>query len=138
MAETANTRDKLFNQAGQASLQGTRRAPFAQAQRGHRGYQLGQRRPAEERARLGRNTPFPVGPSPGPLVDNAAVLGRQEQFVSTFTDKLMTYALGRAVEYYDQPAIRSIVADAKAKDYRFSSVVLGIVNSTPFQMRRTK
>jgi hypothetical protein len=68
----------------------------------------------------------------------AAIMGRQEQFVSTFTDKLMTYAIGRAVEYYDQPSIRSIVADAKAKDYRFSSVVLGIVNSTPFQMRRTK
>ncbi|MSV34481.1 MAG: DUF1592 domain-containing protein [Bryobacterales bacterium] len=67
-----------------------------------------------------------------------ALMGRQDQFVSTFTDKLMTYALGRAVEYYDQPAVRGIVADAKAKDYRFSSVVLGIVNSTPFQMRRTK
>ncbi len=67
-----------------------------------------------------------------------ALLSRPEMFVSTFTEKLMTYALGRGVEYYDGPAVRKIVADAGAKNYRFSSVVLGIVNSTPFQMRRTQ
>jgi len=66
-----------------------------------------------------------------------ALMGRPELFVSTFTEKLLTYALGRGVEYYDAPAVRQIVADAQAKDFRFSSVVLGIVNSTPFQMRRT-
>jgi hypothetical protein len=67
-----------------------------------------------------------------------AVLSRPELFVSTFTEKLLTYALGRGVEYYDAPAVRNIVADARTKNYRFSSVVLGIVNSTPFQMRRTQ
>ena len=67
-----------------------------------------------------------------------AVLSRPELFVSTFTEKLLTYALGRGVEYYDAPAVRNIVADARTKDYRFSSVILGIVNSTPFQMRRTQ
>ena len=63
---------------------------------------------------------------------------RKEQFVSTFTEKMMTYALGRGVEYYDAPAVRKIAADAKAKDYKFSSVIVGIVSSTPFQMRRTQ
>jgi len=67
-----------------------------------------------------------------------AVLSRPELFVSTFTEKLLTYALGRGVEYYDAPAVRNIVADARTKDYRFSSVILGVVNSTPFQMRRTQ
>ena len=66
-----------------------------------------------------------------------ALMSRPDLFVSTFTEKLLTYALGRGVEYYDAPAVRNIVADAQAKDFRFSSVVLGIVNSTPFQMRRT-
>ncbi|MSV34745.1 MAG: DUF1592 domain-containing protein [Bryobacterales bacterium] len=67
-----------------------------------------------------------------------ALLARKDQFVSTFTEKMMTYALGRGVEYYDAPAVRKIVADAKAKDFKFSSVILGIANSTPFQMRRTQ
>jgi hypothetical protein len=66
-----------------------------------------------------------------------ALASHPELFVSTFTEKLLTYALGRGVEYYDAPAVRQIVTDAQAKDFRFSSVVLGIVNSTPFQMRRT-
>jgi len=52
------------------------------------------------------------------------------------TDKLLTYALGRGVESYDAPAVRAIVADAAAADYRFSAIVLGIVRSAPFQMRR--
>jgi mono/diheme cytochrome c family protein len=67
-----------------------------------------------------------------------ALLSRPELFVATFTEKLLTYALGRGVEYYDAPAVRKIVQEARAKDFRFSSVVLGIVSSTPFQMRRTQ
>ena len=51
------------------------------------------------------------------------------------TEKLLTYALGRGVEYYDAPAVRAIVRDARRNDYRFSSLVLGVVNSAPFQMR---
>ena len=65
-----------------------------------------------------------------------AVLNRPELFVSTLTEKLMTYALGRGLEYYDAPAVRDITRRARTEDYRFSSIVLGIVNSTPFQMRR--
>jgi hypothetical protein len=66
-----------------------------------------------------------------------ALMRRPEQFVQTFTEKLMTYALGRSVEYYDMPAIRAIVRDAARDNYRFSSIVMGIVKSAPFQMRKT-
>ena len=67
-----------------------------------------------------------------------ALLSRPELFLTTFTEKLMTYALGRGVEYSDAPAIRKIVRQAQAKDSRFSSVVLGIVDSVPFRMRRSQ
>jgi hypothetical protein len=50
----------------------------------------------------------------------------------------MTYALGRGVEYYDAPAVRNVVREARTSDFRFSSFILGIVNSTPFQMRRSQ
>jgi mono/diheme cytochrome c family protein len=65
-----------------------------------------------------------------------ALLRRPDLFVNTVTEKLMTYALGRGLEYYDAPSVRAIVRDARGTDYRFSSLVLGIVNSSPFQMRR--
>jgi hypothetical protein len=58
------------------------------------------------------------------------------QFVRTVTEKLLTYALGRGVEYEDMPAVRSIVREAGKNNYRFSSVVLEIVRSEPFQMNR--
>ena len=67
-----------------------------------------------------------------------ALLSRPEQFISTLSEKMLTYALGRGVEYYDAPALRAILEDAAPDDYRFSSLVLGIVNSKPFQMRRTQ
>jgi hypothetical protein len=66
-----------------------------------------------------------------------AVLNRPDLFVTTLSEKLMTYALGRGLEYYDQPAVREITRRARTEDFRFSSVVLGIVNSTPFRMRRS-
>ncbi len=50
----------------------------------------------------------------------------------------MTFALGRGIEYYDAPAVRKIVRDAEKDDYRFSSLILGIVKSVPFQMRRAE
>jgi len=65
------------------------------------------------------------------------LLRRPEQFVSTLTENLLTYSLGRSIAYYDAPAVRAIVRDAARSDYRFSSLVIGIVKSTPFQMRRT-
>jgi hypothetical protein len=67
-----------------------------------------------------------------------ALLRHPELFVTTTTEKLLTYALGRGVEDYDAPAVRGIVRAARGDDYRFSSLILGIVNSTPFQMRRSQ
>ena len=64
------------------------------------------------------------------------LVGRSDQFVQTLTEKLLTYALGRGVEYHDMPAVRGILRDAAATDYRFSSIVLGVVRSVPFQLRR--
>jgi hypothetical protein len=55
--------------------------------------------------------------------------------VSTATEKLLVYALGRGVEYYDQPAIRKIVREAASGDYRWSSIIVGITKSVPFQMK---
>ena len=67
-----------------------------------------------------------------------ALLGRPELFVTTVTEKLLTYSLGRGVEYYDAPAIRKIVREARPEDYRLSTLILGVVNSAPFQMRRSQ
>jgi hypothetical protein len=64
-----------------------------------------------------------------------AIVARPENFVGTMTEKLLIYALGRGVESYDRPAVRRIVRDASRDGYRFSSLVRGIVHSTPFQMR---
>jgi mono/diheme cytochrome c family protein len=76
-------------------------------------------------------------PVAGPVDLRRALLRRPEQFVQTVTEKLMTYALGRSVEYHDMPAIRQIVREAARDNYRFSSLVMGIVKSAPFQMRKT-
>ncbi len=65
-----------------------------------------------------------------------ALLKHQDQFVNTMTEKLLIYALGRGLEYYDAPAVRRITRDAGAQGYRFSALVLGVVRSVPFQMRR--
>jgi mono/diheme cytochrome c family protein len=67
-----------------------------------------------------------------------AVLKYPDVFATTFTEKLLTYALGRGVEMSDASAVRSIVRQARSNRYRFSSFISGIVNSTPFQMRRTQ
>ena len=67
-----------------------------------------------------------------------ALLARPELFVTALTENLMTFALGRGVEYYDAPAVRKIVKDAEKDGYRFSSLILGIVKSAPFQMRRAE
>jgi hypothetical protein len=67
----------------------------------------------------------------------ALLLERREQFPRTVTEKLLAYALGRRVEYYDRPAVRRIVSNAEAQDFRWSALILGIVKSPAFQMRRT-
>jgi mono/diheme cytochrome c family protein len=72
----------------------------------------------------------------GPAALQSALVAQKEQFVRSVTAKLMTYALGRGMEHYDAPAIRGIVRGA-APGYRWSSIILGIVKSPPFQMRRS-
>jgi hypothetical protein len=62
-------------------------------------------------------------------------LSRPKLFAGRVTEKLLTFALGRGVEYYDAPVIRKIIREAASDDYRFSSLILGIVRSQPFQMR---
>lgn len=66
-----------------------------------------------------------------------AILGRQELFVRTLAEKLLTFALGRGVESYDAPAIRKIIRESAKDDYRMSSVILEVVQSRPFLMRKT-
>jgi mono/diheme cytochrome c family protein len=75
-------------------------------------------------------------PVSGPVDLRRALMKRPDQFVQTLTERLMTYALGRSVEYYDMPAVRKIVRDSARDNYRFSSIVMGIVKSEPFQMRK--
>jgi hypothetical protein len=64
------------------------------------------------------------------------LLSRPDQFVQALTEKLMVFALGRAVEYHDMPVIRGIVRDAAAKDYRFADLVKGVAHSAAFQQQR--
>jgi hypothetical protein len=71
----------------------------------------------------------------GPSELRAALLRYSPQFVRTFTERMMTYALGRGVEYFDMPTIRTIVRDAEKRDNRFGAIVMGIINSPAFQMR---
>jgi hypothetical protein len=68
----------------------------------------------------------------------SVLVARQEQFVGTVSERLMSYALGRGIEYYDRPTVRRIVRDASRDGFRWSSVVIGIVSSPSFQMRRTE
>jgi hypothetical protein len=64
-----------------------------------------------------------------------ALLSRPGVFAGTMTEKLLTYALGRGLDYHDMPVVRAIVQDAARNNYRFSALILGVVHSTPFQMR---
>jgi len=72
----------------------------------------------------------------GPAGLREVLVSKQDMFVETFTEQLLTYALGRGVEEYDRPVLRQIKREAASDNYRWSSIILGIVNSAPFQMRR--
>ena len=74
----------------------------------------------------------------GPTGLRTLLLERREQFIGTLTEKLLAYALGRGPEYYDRPVVRAIAREAAADDYRWSSIIVGIVQSTPFRMRRSE
>ena len=72
----------------------------------------------------------------GPAGLRQALLAKGPLFVQSLTEKLMVYALGRSVHYYDQPVVRAIVRDAARDNYRFQSLIMGVVNSEPFQRNR--
>jgi hypothetical protein len=76
-------------------------------------------------------------PLNGPVGLREFLLSQREQFVTTLTEKLLMYALGRRVDPSDAPVVRAIRRSAAASDYRWSGLVLGIVQSAPFQMRRS-
>jgi hypothetical protein len=74
----------------------------------------------------------------GPVGLRDILVAKRSMFVETFTERLLTYGLGRGVEQYDAPVIRKIVREAASGDYRWSSIILGIVKSKPFQMSQTR
>jgi hypothetical protein len=68
----------------------------------------------------------------------ATLVSHPEEFVSTMAEKLLMYGIGRNVQYFDQPVVRAIVKDSARNNYTFASLVLGVVKSTPFQMREAQ
>jgi hypothetical protein len=74
----------------------------------------------------------------GPAALRKALVAQKEQFVRAVTSKLLTYAIGREMTYDDAPTIRAVVQAAAADDYRWSSIIAGIVKSMPFQMKRSR
>jgi len=99
----------------------------------------GRLRPVDEHfSEIDTSGVFPDGTKiDGPAGLREALLNHSDGFINTVVEKLLTYSLGRGIESYDAPAIRAIARGARAADYRFSAIILGIVNSTPFQMRRS-
>jgi hypothetical protein len=83
-------------------------------------------------------TLFTGAPLDGVVGLRREIARHPDVFVGVLTEKMMTYALGRGIEYYDMPAVRKVVQDARASNYRFSSIVLGVTRSVPFQMKETK
>ena len=74
----------------------------------------------------------------GPAGLKQALLAHPDRFVTTVTEKLLTYATGRGIEYYDAPAVRTITRTAAPSNYRLTALIVGVVKSTPFRMRRTQ
>jgi hypothetical protein len=100
---------------------------------------IGRWRVADDRGPIDASASLPNGATfEGPAGLRTLLVSYREQFVRTVTEKLLTYALGRGVEYYDRPSVRAISQAAAARDYRWSSLIVGIVTSTPFQMRRSR
>jgi hypothetical protein len=100
---------------------------------------IGKWRTTEGEAPIDTTGTFPDGTKfSNPAEFRQALLTHRDEFLRTLTEKLLTYALGRGVEYYDMPAVRAIVRDATPNDYRWSALILGIVKSAPFQMRAAR
>jgi len=99
---------------------------------------VGRWRTAEERQPIDASGGLPDGSTVvGVAALERGLLQRPELFAGTLSEKLLIFALGRGVAPHDAPAVRQIVRRAQADNFRFSSLILGIVNSTPFQMRTT-
>ncbi|MEP6917570.1 MAG: DUF1592 domain-containing protein [Acidobacteriota bacterium] len=100
---------------------------------------VGRRRTAESGRTIDASGGFPDGSSFADVQGlESALLRRPELFVGTFAEKLMTYALGRGVEYYDAPTTRAIVRESRPENFRISTIILGVVKSQPFQMRESR
>jgi len=100
---------------------------------------VGRRRSVENGVAIDASGGFPDGARFADVQGlEAALLRRPELFAGTLTEKLLTYALGRGVEPYDAPATRAILREARSQNYRMSSIVLGVVKSPPFQMRKSR
>ncbi|HTL03751.1 MAG TPA: DUF1592 domain-containing protein [Vicinamibacterales bacterium] len=100
---------------------------------------IGRRRSVEEGTAIDASGGLPDGSHFADVEGlEQGLLKRPEIFVSTLTEKLLTYGLGRGMEWYDAPAVRAIVRDAQRQDFRMSSLILGIVKSPPFQMRKSQ
>ena len=97
---------------------------------------VGQWRNADSGVRIDASGQLVDGtPIDGPASLRKALLARREAFVGAMTEKLLMYGVGRETKYYDMPVVRTIMRDAAPDRYRFSDLVLGVVNSAPFQMR---
>jgi hypothetical protein len=100
---------------------------------------IGQWRTAEGPTKIDASGGLPDGTKfDGPDGLRKILLSHPEQFASTVTKKLLTYAMGRGVEYYDLPTVRQIMREAAPGNYKWSSLILGIVKSVPFQMATNK
>ncbi len=100
---------------------------------------VGRWRASEGGAAIDVSGEFPDGTRfDGPVELRKVLVGRQEQLAQTVTEKLLTYALGREVEAHDMPAVRKILREAAPGDYRWSSLISGVIESVPFQMRRSQ
>ena len=100
---------------------------------------IGKYRALDGRAPVDASGVLPDGTKfDGPATFRKVLMEQREAFIMTLTEKLLTYGLGRGAEYYDMPAVRKIMRDAASRDYRWSAIIMGIVRSTPFQMRRSE
>jgi hypothetical protein len=89
--------------------------------------------PVDPTGQLGDGTPVD-----GPVGLRRAIMAKPEMFVRTLTQKLMTYGLGRGIEHGDKPLVRGVAREVAKQNYRFSALVLGIVKSSPFQMKKAQ
>jgi hypothetical protein len=98
---------------------------------------IGRWRTSDEGGPIDASSTLPNGDSlDGPAGLRAAILSRAEDFAGGTVERLMTFALGRQIDGRDQPAIRRILRETAPGRYRFSDLILGVVNSVPFRMRQ--